>query len=150
MRVHLIKLCQSSLTRGHGSCALNWWLSICHHTRLSGLQTRAAICPRHRLSGVRCRHTHVKAHLISLPASYLLSINKGSSSQLSGQVLFTCAHSTAQTVSPHSFSKYSFLPSAVHGHALASGRMVMSILKTQPSSSLSCFPDSHGFPRNLD
>ena len=98
MRVRLIKLCQSSLTRGHGSCALNWGLSICHHTRLSGPQTRAAICPRHSLSGVRCMHTHVKAHLISLPAIYLQSINKGSSSQLSGQVLFTYAYSTAQTV----------------------------------------------------
>lgn len=98
MRVPLIKLHQSSLTRGHRACVFNWGLSICHHTRLSGPQTRAAICPRHSLSGVRCRHTHVKAHLISLPASYLLPINKGSSPQLSGQVLFTLAYSTTQRV----------------------------------------------------
>ena len=78
MRDPLIKWHQNSLTRGHRSRPHNC-RAICHYTRLSGLPTGAAICTRHSLSGARCRHTHIKARLISVPASYLLWINKGSS-----------------------------------------------------------------------
>lgn len=74
----LIKWHQNSLTRGQRSRPHNC-RAICHYTRLSGLPTGAAICTRHSLSGARCRHTHIKARLISVPASYLLRINKGSS-----------------------------------------------------------------------
>lgn len=114
MRVPLIKLHQSSLTRGHRACVFNWGLSICHCYWLSDF-IRAAICPRHSLSGVRCSIHMLKAHLISLPASYLPP-GRGTKPrapvpQLSGQVLFTLAYSTTQRVLIP--SKYSFLPSAV-------------------------------------